>query len=279
MLGSDLLPLFQKTGSQNYDVTGVTRKECDLTSKDSVRALLANIQPDFIIHCAAFTQVDACESEKEKAFLVNGTSVKDIVEWARNNNGSLYYISTDYVFNGEKKSPYEEDDPVCPVNIYGESKREGEVAVLSLGGRGAVIRTSWLFGHNGPNFIKAIIRKARTEGKLKVVNDQEGSPTSTVDLAEGVYNLLAKKASGIYHLSNSGSCTWFDFAKEIVSQAGIKGVEITPSTTEEFKRPARRPRNSILSCAKYSALTGKAMRHWREALRAYLDSSPSENEA
>lgn len=272
MLGWDVLSLFNKKPSKDYLVIGITRKECDLTNRESSAKLISDVRPDGIIHCAAFTNVDDCESERDKAFLVNGSVTKHLAECAEGVGSRTFYISTDYVFDGEKNVPYEEDDRVFPVTAYGQSKREGEVATLQLGDKGAVIRTSWLFGHNGPNFVKAIIRKAKAEGKLKVVDDQKGSPTFTVDLAEGIMNIVEGGASGIFHISNTGECTWLEFAKEIVKKAGIEGVEINPISTEELSRPARRPKNSVLSCEKYNAFVGKPLKHWGDALEAYLSS-------
>ncbi len=273
MLGSDVLTLFNKKAQENYHVIGISRKECDLANRESLVNIISEIRPHGIVHCAAFTNVDGCETEKDKAFLVNGLATKHLAECAEKIGSQLFYVSTDYVFDGEKNSPYEEEDHVSPATIYGQSKREGEVAVLKLGEKGAVIRTSWLFGHHGPNFVKAIIRKAKIDGKLKVVDDQRGSPTFTVDLAEGIFNMIVKNASGIFNISNSGGCTWLEFAGEIVKQAGINGVEISPISTKELDRPARRPKNSVLSCKKYNALTGKPLRHWRDALKAHLNKS------
>ncbi|MBI5184178.1 MAG: dTDP-4-dehydrorhamnose reductase [Nitrospinae bacterium] len=271
MLGSDVLKLFNEASAGNhFQVIGTTRKECDLADRESLNQLLAGIRPDLVIHCAAYTDVDGCEGQREKAFTANAGVAGNLAEALGKLGSRLFYISTDYVFSGEKISPYTEDDPASPLSVYGRSKLEGEISVLTLGDKGTVIRASWLFGHNGRNFVKAILAKARSEGKLRVVDDQRGSPTYTKDLAGGILNLTRLDASGIYHLTNSGDCTWFAFAREIVDQAGLDGIEITPITTEQIGRPARRPKNSVLSCGKYSALAGKPMRHWREALREYL---------
>lgn len=271
MLGSDVLELFKvESAKNNFQATGITRKECDLTDFRSLHRLLSQICPDVVIHCAAYTNVDGCEGQKEEAFLVNAEVTKNIAETIKSIGSRLFFISTDYVFDGEKNSPYTEDDRASPMSVYGRSKHEGEKAVLELGDEGTVIRTSWLFGHKGWNFVKAILAKAKFEGKLKVVDDQRGSPTYTVDLAEGISNLVRLGASGIYHLSNSGDCTWFTFAREIVSLAGLEGIETTPITTEDINRPAKRPKNSVLSCEKYNALAGRPLRQWGEALRGYL---------
>lgn len=271
MLGSDVLKLFNEGAAENhFQVIGTTRKDCDLADRESLNQLLARIRPDLVIHCAAYTDVDGCEGQQEKAFTANVGVARNLAEALEKLGARLFYISTDYVFSGEKTSPYTEEDPASPLSVYGRSKLEGEIAALKLGDKGTVIRTSWLFGHNGRNFVKAILAKARSEGKLRVVDDQRGSPTYTADLAEGILNLARLDASGIYHLTNSGDCTWFRFAREIVDQAGLDGVEITPITTEETGRLARRPKNSVLSCEKYNALAGKPMRNWREALKAYL---------
>ncbi len=278
MLGSDIQLFFQRKAPESYHTVGITRKDVDLANLELLAEFLSHLKPHIIIHCAAFTDVDGCENQKEKAFLINGKVAECLAKYAQTADTQLLYVSTDYVFSGDKGSPYGEEDPIAPINIYGHSKRAGEVAVLELAGKGAVIRTSWLFGQNGPNFVKTIANKAKTDGKLKVVNDQRGCPTFTVDLAEGIFHLVEAKASGIYHLSNSGECTWFEFAKEIVKEADIENVEIKPVPTKEFPRPAKRPPISILSCEKYNRLTGKPLRHWREALRAYFNTpSPEYN--
>lgn len=272
MLGSDLLIQLRKKAEGTYAPLGITRKECDLTLREPLFQLLSRIEPHIIIHCAAFTQVDVCETQREKAFLANGTVTRNLAEFSARAGARLIYVSTDYVFDGEKATPYDEEDPTFPRSVYGLSKREGELAALTLREKGTIVRTSWLFGQNGPNFVKTILHKAKAEGKLRVVSDQRGRPTYTPDLAEGILNLMEKEASGIFHVCNAGACTWFDFTVEILKQAGLEGVHLTPVSTKEFPRPAPRPKNSVLSCEKFNRLTGKPLRNWREALGNYLAS-------
>jgi len=278
MLGSDVLAFCNRRAEEgHYKVLGITRRECDLESRKALQTTLSRIQPDVIIHCAAFTDVDGCESQKEKAWRVNRDVVENIAKWVNGSGARLFYVSTDYVFDGTKDLPYNEEDPVCPINVYGRSKQGGEMAVSMLMERGATVRTSWLFGSGGGNFVKSILRRARSGGRLKVVTDQRGSPTYTVDLAEGIFHLVQSGASGTYHLCNSGSCTWFEFAREILTQAGMGDLPMNKITSEELARPARRPQNSVLSCEKYHTRTGKTLRPWKDALRAYLHASPSQD--
>ena len=275
MLGSDLLIQLREKTEGGYAPIGIHRKECDLPLREPLFQLLTRIKPHIIIHCAAFTQVDVCETQREKAFLANGTVTRNLSEFSAQTGARLIYVSTDYVFDGEKDAPYDEEDPTFPRSVYGLSKREGELAVLTLREKGTIVRTSWLFGQNGPNFVKTILHKARAEGKLRVVNDQRGCPTYTPDLAEGILALMEKEAPGIFHVCNAGACTWFDFTAEILKQAGLEGVQLTPISTKKFPRPAPRPKNSVLSCEKFNHLTGKPLRNWREALGDYLAFLPN----
>jgi dTDP-4-dehydrorhamnose reductase len=180
------------------------------------------------------------------------------------------HFSTDYVFNGRKNLPYNEDDPCDPLNVYGLSKLEGERKLQSAGCDYLLIRTAWLFGKNGKNFVQAILNKASTNAVLEVVDDQQGCPTFSPDLSEAVSRLIAGNHSGIFHVTNSGHCSWFEFARQILKAAGIRNVEVKPISSDKLMRPACRSPYGVLNNGKYSRVTGHTLRHWKDALDAYL---------
>ncbi len=260
MLGIDLTKELLK---RSYDVVGWDFEDIDITKKEEMEKII-NENPDIIINCAAYTNVDLAETEKEKCYAVNVIGVKNLVDICGKSRIVLVQISTDYVFDGEKEG-YDEDEGKNPINYYGETKAEGENYIIENVEKYYLIRTSWLFGKNGKNFIETIKNLCNEKEEINVVNDQIGSPTYTKDLSKGIINIIKnKKEFGIYHLTNSGKCSWFEFAKEI---AKIKGFdcEINPCTTEEFPRPAKRPKFSVLNNNKIEKL-----RSWKEALKEYL---------
>ena len=270
MLGTDLV----KRLSIKNDVKGVDVEDFDITDEAETIRGIKKIIPELVINTAAFTDVDACETEREVAFKVNRGGARNVATGCYEVNARFIHISTDYVFNGEKKEPYKEDDEPRPINIYGQSKLEGEQEISRLQTSDSrlqtlIIRTSWLFGKNGRNFVDTILRLSNEKDEIRVVDDQTGSPTYTVDLSESIERLIDSDAAGIVHCSNSGECSWYDFAKEIIRIKGIKGVNVIPIKSGELKRPAKRPSYSVLSNDRYFKLTGYRMRKWEETLRDY----------
>ena len=252
----------------DVDVVGFTLDLLDITNLDDTVKKIKDARPDFLIHTAAFTNVDLCESEPEKAYLVNGLGARNVAMACEETNCPILYISTDYVFDGAKGTPYNEWDEPNPSGIYGLSKLMGERFVSSLTNKFYIVRTSWLYGPDGRNFVDTILRQLSEKESLQVVNDQFGSPTYTADLAKKIRELLGR-GYGTYHITNTGSCSWFDFAVSIASIKGIKKT-ISPVTSEKFKRPAKRPPYSVLANTLLKLEGLREARPWEEALQEYL---------
>jgi len=267
MLGSDLM---QKLYG-GHDLAGKDIDDFDLTSPADCREVVKELQPDCVINAAAYTNVDACETDRDKSYAVNALGVQNIADACQKNNVKIVHFSTDYVFDGTKGAPYVEDDPCNPINHYGHTKHEGEVFLQNLSKNYLLIRTAWLYGINGRNFVTTIIDKARTDKKLDVVNDQIGSPTFTRDLAGAVKLLIEANQTGIFHVTNRGHCSWYDFAVKILQLSGITDVVIHPMRTEKLSRPAMRPLYSVLSNRKLLDATSKMMRPWQIAVGDFLD--------
>lgn len=263
MLGHDLQEIFS-----DCEVAPFTLHTLDVTVLGEVMKKIRQVRPDFLVHAAAFTDVDRCESEAEKAYLVNGIGARNVAMACEEIKCPIVYISTDYVFDGSKKGPYDEWDGTNPVNQYGLSKLMGEKYVASLTNRFYIVRTSWLYGKNGKNFVETILRLLSERESIEVVNDQVGCPTFTKDVAEKIKEVIGK-GYGIYHVTNAGSCSWYDFAKKIASKKGA-GKKIIPTTSERFRRPAKRPANSVLGNTMLRLEGISPLRHWEEALDAYL---------
>ena len=262
MLGKDLMKLLPG------DIRGLDIGEIDITSIESVKRSLITLKPEVVINVAAYTDVDGCETNRELAMLVNGEAVANLARTAADIGAKLVQISTDYIFDGSKGSPYLEDDPVNPLSIYGKSKLAGEMNAR-LNPDSLIVRTQWLYGVHGRNFVETMLRLAGEKTELTVVDDQIGSPTWTVDLGLAIKALLEKGCSGTYHAANSGYCSWNEFARAIFSESGIQ-VSVKPITTPELKRPARRPLYSTLDCGKLARDTGFSPEPWPEALKKYL---------
>lgn len=262
MLGRDLMAQLGERA------LGVDIGEIDITSMESVMKVFNSEKPDVVINCAAFTEVDGCESNAERAMEVNGEAVGYLAMACREINALLVQISTDYVFDGRKNEPYAEDDAPNPLSVYGESKLAGEMNAAFCP-QYLIVRTQWLYGRHGKNFVETMLRLAENNDDISVVNDQTGSPTWTVDLAKAIIALVDKGCRGIYHAANSEFCSWNGFAKAIFEIAGLH-VSVNAMTTEELNRPARRPLNSTLDCGKLAADAGVHMRPWRTALQEYL---------
>lgn len=255
---------------KGLDVLPLTRKEANLTDATAVRDVIGRLRPDVIVHGAAMTAVDLCESAKELAWKINVEGTRAVADAARKGGARMVYISTDYVFDGTKCGPYTPEDQPNPLNVYGLTKREGEKITLDTPG-GLVVRSSWLFSHEGKSFVRTVLELARKQPEIKMVNDQTGAPTYSGDLAEAILLCIEHDAKGIMHVANSGYCTWFEYAKKILTLKGINGVTVKAISSDELGRPARRPKNSRLDCSKYEALVGQPLRKWDAALEEMLE--------
>ncbi|MGO9402703.1 MAG: dTDP-4-dehydrorhamnose reductase [Terriglobales bacterium] len=270
LLGHDLVP---ELSSEHDQLTALSIEDVDLRDHARVRDLIRDSRPEWILLLAAYTDVDGCESNRDLAFAVNCEGAVNVAEAAREAGSRLLFVSTDYVFDGSKRSPYETSDPRNPASVYGESKAQAEERLLEILPEVCITRTSWLFGHGGKCFPATILKLAATRPEIPVVNDQRGSPTYTCDLASALVQLCRASARGIVHVTNSGDCTWYDFAKEIVRASGPP-AKVKPVTTAEFPRPARRPAYSVMSPASLHAYNIH-MPDWQDALRRYLASAPA----
>jgi dTDP-4-dehydrorhamnose reductase len=250
------------------EVLGLTSKDVDIRDANRVRQVVAGARPDWIVLAAAYTDVDGCESNPDLAFLTNCSGAVNVTEAARDFGSRLIFLSTDYVFGGTKTSPYETTDACNPINVYGRSKAEAEVKIGVILPSACIVRTSWLFGMGGKCFPETILKLGANRPVIDVVDDQRGCPTYARDLARAIAWLCGKNAEGIVHVTSSGSCTWFEFAEEIVRVSGLK-TTIQPTTSEKLRRPAARPRYSVLSGASLVKHEFE-MPSWQEALKAYL---------
>jgi len=269
MLGSDLIPILQE---QHHAVFLTDIEELDITRLEDVRKYVKKEKPEVIINCAAYTQVDNAEAEREQAFLLNASAVRNLALVSREQVIDLCHISTDYIFNGEKKSPYVPDDTPDPINVYGDSKLAGEKYIKELCRTYYIIRTSWLYGKNGPNFVHTMIKLAQSQPEIRVVHDQIGSPTWTVTLAGVIAQLIITKRYGVYHATDETyhkGISWYQFAQEIISTTGLPATLI-PITTEQFPRPARRPKNSVLDVSSIKSILSHPLPSWQESLSCFL---------
>lgn len=265
-LGTDVVHLLADRG---YEVYGYGREELDITNFDQVKQVIAEVRPDVVIHAAAYTKVDLAESEPEQAFLINAYGTRNVAVASEAVGAKLVYISTDYVFDGTANEPYNEFAPTNPLSVYGKSKLAGEQFVRDLHSKFFIVRTSWVYGKHGNNFVKTMLKLAQERDELMVVHDQVGCPTYTVDLANCILELIQTEKYGVYHVSNSGRCSWYEFAKAIFEEAGIK-VKVNPCTTKDFPRPAPRPAYSVFEHMALRLNGFKAMSNWRDSLRVFL---------
>jgi dTDP-4-dehydrorhamnose reductase len=267
-LGSELLAL---AGSTPHQLTGAGTAECDLRSPASVDAALRRTRPDAVINCAAWTKVDLAESHREDAFSVNADGAAHLARACATTGSLLCQISTDYVFRGDQDAALDETVEPFPLGVYGASKLAGERAVQAiLPYRHVIVRTAWLYGREGPNFVLTMLRLAREQRRLRVVADQTGTPTWTGHLAPAILRLLELDPQGIFHLTASGSTTWHGFAQAIVHEAGLGGVVVEPLTTADYPTAAQRPRFSLLDNRRWREAGQPPLPDWREGLRAYL---------
>jgi dTDP-4-dehydrorhamnose reductase len=266
MLGRDLSSRLETT----HQAIGADLPEVDITDQTSIENVIETQRPEVVIHTAAFAAVDECELQLAVAFRVNAQGTRNVASACRQARIPALYISTDYVFDGEKTDAYVESDRPNPINVYGRSKLEGERYVSDLIDRFWIVRTSWLFGPLGKNFVKTILDMGRRGELLRVVNDQVGSPTYTVDLAAALEQILEKGGPGIYHVTNQGHCSWYELAEEILRQAGLEGTSLIPIPTSASGRPAPRPRNSCLANTRLQQEGLNLLPPWQDALRRYL---------
>lgn len=266
-LGHDLMNEFDKRG---VEYIGVDVAEMDITDAKACRQVITEAKPDAVIHCAAYTAVDAAEDNVELCRKINAEGTKNIAEVCRDLGVKLMYISTDYVFNGEGVRPWEPDDHREPLNIYGLTKYEGEVYIERLVKKYFTVRIAWVFGVNGKNFIKTMLRLGKEKGAVSVVNDQIGSPTYTYDLARLLADMIETEEYGRYHATNEGLCSWYEFACEIFRQAGMDNVRVTPVDSSQFPARAKRPKNSRMDQSKLVEKGFTPLPTWQDALGRYL---------
>lgn len=283
MLGTDLGTLL----SLDFDVVGLDRRPvghstapydlCDLTQSRQTRDAILSHRPEIIFHTAALTDVDYCEGHQDEAREINVTATENVVAAANEIEAPVIFFSTDYVFDGKKKGPYTETDATAPLSFYGKTKRLGEECILATAKRAMIFRITWLFGIWGRCFPKAILRQAAEVKEMKVVNDQTGSPTWSWDIATAMRELLLTQKDKImapkreiYHLHNAGSVNWADYARFILKGSGLESVKVVDASTEEMKRPAPRPENSVMSSAKVESELGLKLRTWQDATLAFL---------
>ncbi|HNQ19436.1 MAG TPA: dTDP-4-dehydrorhamnose reductase [Bacteroidales bacterium] len=267
MLGHDILSA--GLSYNNIEIKGIDINDFNLLHTEGLKNYISESQPNVVIHCAAFTDVDKAESMPEQTFKINSAAVRDIANVCNANQIKLILISTDYVFNGSKQTPYYEYDTPEPINIYGWSKYYAENYVRDFCNKYFIVRTSWLFGINGNNFVKTILNKAKTEKELKIVNDQVGSPTYTKDLAKFLIELSLTDKYGIYHVTNSGYCSWYEFAKEILKISN-KDIKLIPIESKDLVRLAKRPLNSVLHKTALMSSGFTLLQNWKLALEDYL---------
>jgi dTDP-4-dehydrorhamnose reductase len=268
MLGTDLINLLRGKDLEAIDVPH--EDALDITHKDEVLRFVLKCMPDIIINCAAFTNVDKCETEREIAFKVNALGPRNITTAAKRCGAKVVQISTDFVFDGNSDRPYVEEDQPNPLSEYGKSKLEGERNIQDNCNTFLIVRTSWLFGRNGINYVEKMLELAERKKELSIVDDETGSPTYTVDLAEALWTLIEQKCEGIFHVANEGSCSRYEWARKIFEITGYD-ININPIKSHQYKRPAKVPLNSTLNCQKLTTTTGLRMRHWEETLKAYLN--------
>lgn len=277
-LGNELLDVIKSgcaeigaipTGFDISDVTDIDIEDLDISNLDATRKYLTEIKPDAVINCAAFTNVNACETEYETAYKANAEGPRNLAIVCEELGSKLVHISTDYVFSGDAKIPYVESDKTDPCGAYGKTKEQGEKFVLENCKKAFIVRVAWLYGYVGKNFVKTIITAARNNGAVKVVSDQFGNPTSANDVAYHILKLLNTENYGIYHCTNNGVCSWYDFAKRIIEKAGVDAT-VSPCSTDDYPTPTKRPAFSALENAALSDTVGDEMRDWETAIDEYI---------
>ena len=266
MLGHDLIKVLEN----EHELILTTSKTLDITNKEKTIDFIIENNPDIVINSAAYTDVDGCEANEDLAFMVNGEGVKNLALGCREVDCPLVHVSTDYVFNGKNDRPWVEDDEIGPISVYGKSKLKGEEAILETLDKFFIVRTAWLYGVNGKNFPKTMLELAENHSEITVVYDEVGSPTYTLDLARKISELIETDYYGIYHVTNSDSCSWCEFARYIFEIAE-KDVKVIPVTASEFARPAPRPSYSVLENKKLKENGFSELRSYKEAIAEYIE--------
>ncbi len=266
MLGHDLREVLK----DNHDLVLTTSKTLDITDKKQVMDFIGDSKPDIVINSAAYTDVDGCEENRDLAYAVNGEGVRNLALACREVDCALLHISTDYVFDGTARDPIAEDGEIGPISVYGKSKLEGEKAILEILDKYFIVRTAWLYGINGKNFPKTMLELAENHSEITVVYDEVGTPTYTPDLAYGISQLIETDKYGIYHLTNSGYCSWCEFSR-LIFEIAEKDVKVIPVTASEFARPAPRPNYSVLENKNWIDNGFKPLRDYKEAIREYIE--------
>ena len=266
MLGHDLKEVLKN----NHELVLTTSKTLDITDKDKTIEIIKENNPDIVINSAAYTDVDGCETNQDLAYAVNGEGVKNLALACREADCPLVHVSTDYVFDGTAREPIAEDGEIGPISVYGKSKLKGEEAIQEILDKYFIIRTAWLYGINGKNFPKTMLELAENHSEITVVYDEVGTPTYTPDLAYGISQLIETDYYGIYHLTNSGNCSWCEFAKYIFEVAD-RDVKVIPVTASEFSRPAPRPSYSVLKNKKWIENGFEPLRDYKEAITEYIE--------
>ena len=266
-LGYDVVRELQSRG---HGAIGVDIEEMDVTDETAVSRVMEETAPEAVIHCSAFTAVDRAEEERELCYKVNVEGTENIAKMCQKLGCKMLYLSTDYIFSGEGQRPWEPEDTPSPLNAYGQSKYQGEVALRQYVDKYFIVRISWVFGINGNNFIKTMLRLGKENGAVKVVDDQIGSPTYTFDLAKLLVDMIETEQYGAYHATNEGLCSWYEFAKEIFQEANMKEVTVTPVSSEEFPVKAKRPKNSRMSKEKLVQNGFSLLPSWQDAVKRYI---------
>lgn len=272
-LGKELVELFSK---KNFEVYGCGRDKMDITNQEQVKNIINTIKPSIVIHPAAHTKVDLAESEPEQAFLINTYGTRNVAVAAEEVGAKFVYVSTDYVFDGTGTKPYNEFSPTSPLGVYGKSKLAGEQFVRDFHSKFFIVRTSWVYGRYGENFVKTMLKLGKERQALSVVSDQIGCPTYTLDLANSILELVSTEKYGVYHVSNSGSCSWFEFAQAIFKEAELE-VQVNPCSTSDFPRSADRPAYSVLEHMAIKLNQFSPLRPWEEGLSAFIKSYIEKN--
>lgn len=272
-LGREMVLALQASG-ESY--IGIGRDELDFSKPDTITAAIADYAANWVINCAAYTGVDKAEGERELAFTVNRDAVRAVAEGVKLSDGRLLHVSTDFIFGGEKSRPYNESDTINPLGVYGQSKLEGERAVREILPEAIILRTAWVYGVHGHNFVKTILRLAAERPVLKVVDDQIGTPSWTGDIVKAIQSLIKANATGTYQFTNEGVTSWYDFAVEIVASAKQTGLPVVAETiqpipTEDFPLPAERPAYSVMSKVKIRDVLDYQIPHWRDSLNTMLN--------
>lgn len=265
-LGQELVLQLKQT---SYSIYPFTKSDLDISDEEKVQKVVEEIQPDVIINAAAYTKVDLAETEEALAYKINGFAQRNLAVAAEKVGAKICYVSTDYVFDGQASMPYKEYDTCQPLGVYGKSKYVGEQLTQTLSSKYFIVRTSWVYGEYGSNFVKTMLRLAEERDELGVVHDQVGSPTYTVDLAEFIISLVQTDKYGIYHCTNSGYCSWYEFALAIFEESHIS-IKVNPLTSEQYPTPAARPNYSVLDNMALELNGFSPMRHWRDGLSSFL---------